>query len=521
MGDLMAAQSRGGGQGRPARSDTGSGRKLRIGFVLDVAGYGARSAPLQAEVQQRLPELVRLVLSECGLHLAGDARDASDDNGSRDAVEHEWTGDGINAMLPSDIDPTVVLPVLIRSLAARLAADNARADDRIRVRMAVGIGLVTHSGAGFGGPMIVEINRMVGSARLRAALADNPAADLAVAVSDQVHSMIIKPGYPGIPCAQFRPVLVAEKEFSGTAWIWVSTLQWSEPVYRPLGPGDPRRAGPYRLAALIGAGPAGRVYLAYPDAAVSVPSSSGGEAGEPVAVKFFDPGLAAHPAFRRRLEAGLLTGELARGPHLARVIADNRDAASPWAASTLVRGPSLACTVAETGPLPASSALWLMVGAAHALEALHNDDLAHAGLTPGNVLLGADGPTVTDAGVNRAALTASWPAARAADVYSLGRLAVYAATGRDPVSPEAGPQQGPGHPDLSDCPPELLLFAAECLDPDPDRRPTASALARRLARAAGTPPRSLVPPAVAARLAEHEALPPLPSQARRPWWRLC
>src|SRR5262249_20940069 len=115
-----------------------------------------------------------------------------------DGVEHEWTGDGINAMLPADIDPTVVLPVLIRSLAAELAADNARSADRMRGRMAVGIGLVEHSGAGFGGPMIVEINRLVSSTNLRAALTANPAADLACAVSDQVHSMIIKPGYPGI-----------------------------------------------------------------------------------------------------------------------------------------------------------------------------------------------------------------------------------------------------------------------------------------------------------------------------------
>lgn len=507
MGDLLPAQSWGDEEARPSRSGTGSGRKLRIGFVLDVVGFGARSAPLQGKVQQRLPDLVRMVLARCGLRLAGDPRDPGGPGGPGspgDEVEHEWTGDGINAMLPADIDPTVVLPVLIRSLAAGLAADNASADDRIRVRMAVSIGLVTHSGAGFGGPMIVEINRLVSSARLRDALTDNPGADLAVAVSEQVHSMIIKPGYPGIPGSQFRPARVTEKEFSGTAWIWVSTLQWSQPVYRPLGPNDPPRAGPYRIAAFIGAGSGSRVYLAHPDT-----QTAGAVDDDPVAVKFFDPGLAARPAFRRRLEAGLLTGELARGPHLARIIADDRSGERPWAASALVRGPSLACAVAETGPLPARSALWLMVGAAHALEALHADDLAHAGLSPGNVLLGADGPTVTDAGVSRAALTANWPAARAWDVHALGRVAVFAATGRDPGDHD-------GHdPDLSDCPPELRPFAAECLDPDPERRPSASALARRLAHAAGIPPRSLLPPAVTARLADYDSFPAPRARRRR------
>jgi hypothetical protein len=504
MGDDVAAQSRDQGQAPLAHTD--SGRKLRIGFVLDVAGYGARTAPLQRGVQQRLPELVRQVLGRCGLRLASGAADLTAGPDS-DAVEHEWTGDGINAMLPADIDPTVVLPVLIRSLAAELAADNTRFDDRMRVRMAVGIGLVEHSGAGFGGPMIVEINRLVSSMKLRAALAGNPAADLAAAVSDQVHSMVIKPGYPGIPRTQFRPAGVTEKEFTGTAWIWVSTLQWSEPVYRPLGPGDPRRAGPYRIAARIGTSPAGHVYLAYPPDDLAYPAGVG-----PVAVKFFDPGLAANPMFRGRLEAGMLTGELARGPRLARVIADDRGSALPWVASTLVRGPSLACAVAETGPLPARTALWLMVGMAHALEALHDDDLTHAGLAPANVLLGGDGPMVTDAGLSRTALTATWPADRSDDIHALGRTAFFAAAGRDPVRH--------GGPDLSGCPPELLPFAAECLDPDPAQRPAAAALARRLTAVAGTPPRSLLPPVVAARLADYQELPaPAAAPRRRPWRR--
>lgn len=486
MGDPASPRSR-----EQGRTRTDSGRKLRIGFVLDVVGYGARTAPLQGEVQQRLPELVRGVLGTCGLRLTSSRAD--------DGVEHEWTGDGINAMLPADIDPTAVLPVLIRSLAAGLTADNARGHDRMRVRMSVGIGLVEHSAAGFGGPMIVEINRLVSSARLRAALTENPEADLAVAVSDQVHSMIIKPGYPGIPGAQFRSARVMEKEFAGTAWIWVSTLQWSEPAYRPLRPGDPRHAGQYKIAARIGTGPAGRLYLAYL-----------ADAG-PVAVKFFDPGLAGNPVFRRRLEAGILTGELARGPHLARVLADDRGSAMPWIASTLARGPSLASAVAETGPLGARPAQWLMVGVAHALQALHEDDLTHGGLTPGNVLLGADGPMVTDAGVSREALTAAWPATRADDVHALGRVAVFAATGRDPVQPG-------GQPDLAGCPPELLPFAAECLDPDPARRPSASALAKRLTDAAGTPPRTLLPPAITARLADHQRLPALSAASRPRLW---
>ena len=84
-----------------------------MGFVLDVAGYGARSVPGRDSVQQRLRRLVVATLGECGLRL-----DAA-------VVDHQWTGDGINAILPADIDPTAVLAVLIRSLAAALSKDNA------------------------------------------------------------------------------------------------------------------------------------------------------------------------------------------------------------------------------------------------------------------------------------------------------------------------------------------------------------------------------------------------------------
>src|ERR1700691_5401343 len=95
--------------------DATSGRKLRMGFVLDVVGYGARTAPLQNEVQRRLPALVRNMLATCGLRLTEDELEPT----SR-GVECEWTGDGINALLPADMDPTVVLSVLIRALATEV-----------------------------------------------------------------------------------------------------------------------------------------------------------------------------------------------------------------------------------------------------------------------------------------------------------------------------------------------------------------------------------------------------------------
>jgi hypothetical protein len=470
-----------------------------MGFVLDVEGWGARPAPLQGEAQGRLLRITGRVLARCGLRLAfgGEGREPGDVE-----CEASGTGDGLNAMLPADTDPTVVLPVLIRAFAAELAADNAaNAADRIRMRMAVSIGLVEEGAVGFSGPLITEISRLVNSAVLRGELSAEPAADLAVAVADAVHSMIIKPGYPGIPAAQFRQARVTEKEFSGIAWIWISTRQWSMPAYHGLVPGDPRWAGGYRLLARIGASggtaPGSRVFAAA--------APGGGDA----AVKVLDPAVIAAPGTRQRLEAGVLTGRLARGPYLAPALADGESPHGPWIASALVRGPSLRAVITETGPLPARSALWLAAGVAHALASLHGDDLTHGGLFASNVLLSADGPVATDAGVSRAALRAPSPASPADDVLALGSLAFFAATGRHPFrgDPADGIPDGSGERDLDGCPAELLPFVRACLHRDPALRPAAHELALRLSAASGPLPRPWLPPAVAVRLADFQAGP--------------
>lgn len=510
--DAGAAGYRGHGQASCPRDN--SGTKLRMGFVLDVEGWGARPAPLQGEAQERMLRIAGRVLAMCGLCLAFGKGDRTP---GRAECEARGTGDGLNTMLPADTDPTVVLPVLIRALAAELTADNAaNIADRIRMRMAIGIGLVEDGAVGFSGPLITEISRLVNSAALRGELRAEPAADLAVAVADAAHSMIIKSGYPGIPAAQFRRAQVTEKEFSGAAWIWVSTRQWTTPAYDGLAPGDPRWAGDYRLLARIGAsggtGPGSRVFAA------SAPD--GGDA----AVKVLDPALTADPGIRQRLEAGVLSGRLARGPYLAPALADGEGPCGAWIASTLVRGPSLRAVITETGPLPARSALWLAAGVAHALAALHGDGLTHGGLAASNVLLSADGPMVTDVGVSRAALRAPAPASESDDVFALGSVAFFAASGRQPF--RTGP--GIGLPDLvgdldldldldlDGCPEELLAFVPACLDKDPALRPAAYELALGLTAAAGQTPRSWLPPAVAVRLEECESVPGARAPRTRP-----
>jgi hypothetical protein len=520
MEDGVSAAPWSQGQGQPARRPPR--RQLRMGLVLDVADFGARPAPLRSDVQRRLPLLVSAMLAACGTSL-GD-------------VEHEWTGDGINVILPADIDPTVVLPALLRSLAALLSEDNSRSVNRMRLRMSVGIGLIEHSGAGFGGPMIIEMSRLVNSAPLRAALTAYPEAHLAVAISDQVHSAIIRPGYPGIPSSQFTSVEVTEKEFRAPAWIWISTRQWTTRAFEPLSPGDPRRVSGsdtrrFRLSARVGSGRASTVYLA------TSPE------GTPLAIKVFHGRAGPDTEARSRLAAAISASCAVRGPRTAGVCDANAYAGQPWVATPLVPGPSLAEVVAQTGPLPPRSALWLAAGVARGLLDIHMAGIVHGALRPSNVLLAPDGPVVTDIGTGWAAIsgppaTAAPPDADGAlagegpgdtgqqgaddDVMALGCLAFFAATGRTPYGDcTPADDRFPGvpddpavldAPDWTGCPASLLPAVQACLLP-PARRPSAEAAVAQLEEAAGPMPRNWLPPPVAARFSAHLLLP---SPSRHP-----
>jgi O-acetyl-ADP-ribose deacetylase (regulator of RNase III) len=192
----------------PGPQDAPGRRKLQMGFAIDVVGFGTRTALAQESVQERLSRLIGHVLKSCQV--------------GWDEVGYQWAGDGGIVVLPSDIDPTTALPEMVRSTARCLAEDNRQHDDRIRLRMTVGVGIVGPGAVGFAGSMVIGISRMLDSAPLRAAITDHPGADLAILLSDHVHAYVIRPGYPGLPAAEFRPVDVAMKEFREPAWLWIS-----------------------------------------------------------------------------------------------------------------------------------------------------------------------------------------------------------------------------------------------------------------------------------------------------------
>ncbi len=257
----------------------------------------------------------------------------------------------------------------------------------------------------------------------------------------------------------------------------------------PLATGDPRQVGVYRLHSRLGAGGMGRVFLGF------------SPAGRAVAIKIIHPELARDPEFLRRFRREVGAAEAVSGAYTAPVVAAGPGDDPPWLATAFVPGPSLTEVVAEAGPLP-DAAVWRLAGGLiEALEAVHALGLVHRDLKPSNVLLAVDGPRVIDFGISRALDATSMTSSQvmagharvhvaragpgragrpAADVFALGSVIAYAATGAAPFG--GGEPIAVAYrvvhadPDLSRVPGPLRDLVAACLAKDPADRPPLSGL---------------------------------------------
>jgi len=191
----------------PADPDAPTGLLSRMGFVVDVVGYGRRTAEQKSDVQHRLRTLIGHTLSDLGIAFD----DALNDGGS---------GDGMAVFLPVGVDYTRALPGLLTSTVAWLISDNARFRDRMRLRMAIGTGLVGTGGqTGLLGELIIDLSRLLDSVVLRQAVVDHLESDLVVLVANGLHDDVIRPGY--LDPASFTGVTVTVKEFTAPAWLWI------------------------------------------------------------------------------------------------------------------------------------------------------------------------------------------------------------------------------------------------------------------------------------------------------------
>ncbi|MFC7982649.1 protein kinase [Streptomyces sp. NPDC057336] len=264
---------------------------------------------------------------------------------------------------------------------------------------------------------------------------------------------------------------------------------------QPLDVDEPTAVGPYRLLGRLGSGGMGRVYLG---------RSAGGRT---VAAKIVHPHFALDEEFRARFRREVFAARRVGGAWTAPVLDADPDARVPWVATAYAAGPSLTAAVTDGGPLPDHSVRALGAGLGEALAAVHDLGLVHRDVKPSNVLLTLDGPLLIDFGIARAtegtaSLTSTGVSigspgymapeqilgkgvTGAADVFSLGAVLAYAATGEPPFPGDSSAallyKVVHEEPRLGTLDGEVRDVVAACLAKDPAARPAPGDVARRLA----------------------------------------
>ncbi len=145
--------------------------------------------------------------------------------------------------------------------------------------------------------------------------------------------------------------------------------------------------GGYRLVQRLGEGGMGMVHLALDGH------------GRAVAIKVLRPHVAHDPAARARLSREVDTLSRIRSPRVARVLDADVDGDTPFIVTRYVPGPALDEYVADRGPLPPADLHRVAAGLAEALEAIHDVDVVHRDVKPGNVLLVDGDPVLIDFGI--------------------------------------------------------------------------------------------------------------------------
>ncbi len=278
-----------------------------------------------------------------------------------------------------------------------------------------------------------------------------------------------------------------------------------------LQPGDPGSVGGYRLLGRLGAGGMGQVFLG---------ESPGGRT---VAVKLIHSVHARDAQFRERFAREIAAAQRVGGFHTAPVVDADPRADPPWMVTAYIDGPSLQEAVGRAGPLPAGTVRALGAALAEGLAAIHACGLVHRDLKPGNVILAADGPRIIDFGIARVigastGITMAGAvigtiaymspeqirgevAGPASDVFSLGSVLTFAATGRPPFGADSTVSimyrvvnQPPDLAGVADG--ALREVIAACLAKTPGGRPAVRAVMAALSRP-GPAPAALGGPASA------------------------
>lgn len=216
-------------------------------------------------------------------------------------------------------------------------------------------------------------------------------------------------------------------------------------------PGHPEllgRIGKYDVERVLGSGGMGVVFKAFDQ-----------DLNRPVAIKVLARHLAHNGSAKQRFTREAKAVAAVVNPHVVSIYNVDTSEAAPFLVMQYVGGESLQTRVDREGPLDAIELLRIATHAATGIEAAHEQGVVHRDIKPGNILLeqGAAHALVTDFGLAQtlddASLTQSGIIAGTphymspeqaqghqtdarSDLYSLGAVMYFMATGRPPFRAE-------------------------------------------------------------------------------------
>jgi len=246
--------------------------------------------------------------------------------------------------------------------------------------------------------------------------------------------------------------------------------------------------GGFRIKRLLGEGAMGQVYLAQDL-----------KLGRRVALKIGKRGASGRDDLQRLLGEARATASLSH-PHIVTIHAIGEHEGRPFLALEYIDGESLRARL-ESGPVPEREALRIMRAVAEGVADAHGHNLVHADLKPENIVIPRDGRVrIVDFGLARlfgtdAGSASGTPAymaperwigaapTGAMDVWALGVLICeliigsrpYAATDVAKSCYGGAPLAPPALPDAA-----WAQVTRDCLAQDPEKRPSAADVARRL-----------------------------------------
>jgi serine/threonine protein kinase len=154
----------------------------------------------------------------------------------------------------------------------------------------------------------------------------------------------------------------------------------------PLLPNDPKRLGGWTLTGRLGEGGMGVVYM-------------GNKSGKTVALKVISSGELNNPRVKSRFVQEVQSLSLLRTPYVAPLLDFDLEAKNPWYAVEYISDMSLSDVIKTTGSFTGKNWWNLAHNLLMALAAIHNAEVIHRDIKPGNIMISKGTPRLIDFGL--------------------------------------------------------------------------------------------------------------------------